>query len=329
MEVPANRVGTNKAARLSTYALGMPVGEEILARAVAYLREEVAPHAEAIDRGPSALRTALNGLAERGLMALKRPAEYGGPGLDEPLFRKFQEEVARTSGSLAFLQTQHQSAVAMLARSDNEALKQKYLPQMADGGRYVGIGFSQLRRPGSPIMRAERCDEGYRLNGEVPWVTGWDFYEEFLIGAQLPSGEAVFGPVPLREGSGISVSEPMRLAAMESANTVAVTLDDYLLRDEDVAFIRPAGWIRNNDQINIALQGHFAIGCAQAGIDVVRRAAEKRGATFLFEAAEALQAELEDCRQATTSAQVATDEESTEERLQVRSTWRSDVPTRG
>src|SRR5579885_1869979 len=161
--------------------------------AVDYLQKEVAPKANEIDRDPAALRKALNGLCERDLMALKRPAEYGGPAVKEDEFRRFQEECARASGSLAFLQTQHQSAVGMIVRSQNDALRDTYLPRMGNGERLVGIGFSQLRRGGPPIMRAEEAMGGYILNGNVPWVTGWDYYPEFLMGATLPDGQALFG----------------------------------------------------------------------------------------------------------------------------------------
>ncbi|MGV3614588.1 MAG: acyl-CoA dehydrogenase family protein [Fimbriimonas sp.] len=300
--------------------------ESALEEAIVYLREEVAPRAQAIDRDPEALRVALAGLAARDLMAMKRPQEFGGPELPEPLFRQFQQAVAQTSGALSFLQTQHQSAVAMLARGDNRALMEEYLPEMGDGRRYVGIGFSQLRRPGPPIMRAEPVDGGYRLEGHVPWVTGWDFYEEFLLGAQLPSGDSLLAPMPLRTGEGVQVSPPMDLAAMGSANTVSVDIQDYFLPDEKVAFVRPGNWLRNNDQFNIALQGHFALGCAQAGIDVVRQAAERRGA-FVAEAADRLQEELEACRRETAEAQISVDEETTEARLRVRA-WAIDLAVR-
>src|SRR5436305_10585450 len=112
---------------------------------------------------------------------------------------------------------------------------------MGNGEKLVGIGFSQLRRKGDPVMKAESCDGGYRLNGHVPWVTGWSFYPEFLIGATLPDGQAVFGIVPLHKTEGhaghVSVSEPMRLAAMESAMTVTADLQNWLLPEDKVAFV--------------------------------------------------------------------------------------------
>jgi alkylation response protein AidB-like acyl-CoA dehydrogenase len=300
--------------------------DPVLQRAVDYLMGEVRPRAQEIDQDVEALKVALQGMCERDLMALKRPAAYGGPAMAEGDFRRFQEEVARVSGSLAFLQTQHQSAVSMLAKSENTSLKDRYLPKMGNGEKLVGIGFSQLRRPGPPIMRAIRVDGGYQLSGTVPWITGWSLYPEFLVGACLEGGESLFAVVPLSTQAGIQVAPPMRLAAMESAMTVSAEFSGWLVPDEDVAFIKPGNWIQNNDMINIALQGHFALGCARGALDVLHTAAEKRGASFLLETLEKLGAELVECKIQTTRAQRGEDI-VTDERLAVRA-WAIDLAVR-
>jgi alkylation response protein AidB-like acyl-CoA dehydrogenase len=295
---------------------------EILERAEKFLREEVAPHATEIDVDPEALRRALTGMARAELLSLRRPVAYGGPEVSEGTFRQFQEAVARYSGALAFLQTQHQSAGSMISKSDNEVIKQKNLPKMANGERLIGIGFSQLRRKGEPIMRAEAVPGGYVLNGHVPWATGWSFFQQFLIGATLPSGDALFALVPFASKSvgqsEISVSEPMRLAAMETPMTVTVDLRNWRVPQEEVVFVKPADWIANNDMINITLQGHFALGCARAGLDILQSAAEKKGLPFLTTAYDKLSAELEKCREATAGAPASSNEESTQERLDIR-----------
>jgi alkylation response protein AidB-like acyl-CoA dehydrogenase len=217
----------------------------------------------------------------------------------------------------------------MIARSENEALKRAYLPKMANGERLVGIGFSQLRRSGPPLMRAERVDEGYILDGTVPWVTGWSFFPEFLIGAMLPDGRALFGivPLPVEPTKGIGVSPPMELAAMGTAMTVSVEFERHLLRHDRVAFIREAGWIKNSDMINIALQGHFAMGCALAGLDVLEQNASKKPMEFLKTVHGQLLEELRECKRATANAQQSVSEETTEERLQVRA-WAIDLAVR-
>ncbi len=305
----------------------MSSAAEILSSAEEYLAAEVRPKANEIDADVSALREALGGLCERGMMAMRRPSEFGGPGLDEGAFRCFQESVARASGSLAFLQTQHQSAVSMIAKGDNEELKARLLPRMGDGEFLCGIGFSQLRRPGKPMMTATPVSGGYLLNGTVPWVTGHSFYHSFLIGATLPGGEAVFGVVPFLDtevegGGSIRFEGPMRLAAMESPQTMSAELSGWLLKDEDVAFIKPDGWIQNNDMINVTLQAWFALGCARAGLDIVWTNFEKKGADFVRSAWEALDGELERCRDAAQNQDLPT-----AERLRIRA-WAIDLAAR-
>lgn len=302
----------------------------VIETAVQLLREEIAPRAQEMDHDSAALKWAMDRMAEHDLLALKRPVEFGGPAIADTEMRHFQEEIARYSGALAFLQTQHQGVVGMIAASQNQALRREYLPLMGNGGRLVGVGFSQLRRPGPPIMRAEPAPGGYRLDGLVPWVTGWGFYPEFMIGAALPDGQAVFGLVPLvaeTDDARIKISPPMRLAAMASANTVSVTLDNFFLPEEKVALIREAGWIQNNDQINIAQQGAFALGCAQAGLDVLRQNADRRKLCFAQEAYEKLAAELAECRRQTEESRKNVGEETTVERLRLRA-WQIELAVR-
>ncbi len=306
--------------------------DETLQEAVAFLRDEVGPRANEIDMDLDALKWALDELCRRDLMALRRPMEYGGPGFSEPMFRDFQEAVARYSGSLAFLQTQHQSAASMIAKGDNELLKQATLPKMGNGERLIGIGFSQLRRPGPLMLTAKKMDGGYELNGAVPWVTGFGLFGEFLIGASLDDGRAVFGVVPFvptwRLKGEIAFTEPMRLAAMESPQTVTAQLTDFFVPDEDVAFIKPAGWIQNNDMINITLQGFFALGCARAGLDQLLSAYEKKQSPFIKAAYDALDAELSECRRRTIAVQESGDEDvTTDEKLKIRA-WSIDLAVR-
>lgn len=305
---------------------------ETLELAKSFLKNEVFPRANEMDQNPEALRWGLNGLAERSLLALRRPIEFGGPGLPEHMFREFQEEVARYSGSLAFLQTQHQSAGSMIAKSTNGPLKKATLPFMADGLRLIGIGFSQLRRPGPPLLTAIETSEGYVLEGEVPWVTGLTFFPEFLIGASLPDGQAVFGVVPFvptkREGGGIRFSEPMRLAALESPQTVSAHLTKFLMPHQDVAFIKPVGWIQNNDMINITLQGFFALGCARAGLDQLQMALERKKSPFIEEALAKLKHDLDECKALMIALQSSGDEETTtQEKLDARA-WAIDLAVR-
>lgn len=283
-----------------------------------YLHETVKPRAQIIDRDPTVLGQVLKGFAANEWMALKRPLEYGGPHASDTDFRRYQEEVARTSGTFAFLQTQHQSAVSMLSKSTNQALKKAYLPHMGNGDKFVGIGFSQLRRKGPPLVNATPVEGGFTLSGHVPWVTGYSFYPEFLVGATMEDGSALFAIIPLKNQLGIEVSSPMELAAMGAAQTVTVELKNLFVPTTQVVYIREPGWIQNNDQINIALQGQFAVGCSLAALDIIKDAADRKNLEFLQVAHESLSNELEQLREQLLKAQADVSGQSTTERLRLR-----------
>ncbi len=289
----------------------------MLQAALKYFEDEIRPNAYAIDHDPKAMFAAFEGLKQRGLLALKRSDEFGGPALSEADFRRFQEEIARHSGALAFLQTQHQSAVSLISKQGSDALKKAYLPHMHDT-KTVGLGFSQLRRAGNPICRAALVDGGFRIEGFVPWITGKGYFNEYMIGATLPNGQALFGLIPLKNVKGQTLSKPMKLAVMEAAHTVTAQLDAYFLPNAKVAFIQDKDWIKANDAFNITLQGHFSIGCAMAGIDIVRDNGQKRGLAFLTKAANDLEMEVEDCRQALIDSQRDFDEATAPDRLKKR-----------
>ncbi|MBD2743839.1 acyl-CoA dehydrogenase family protein [Coleofasciculus sp. FACHB-1120] len=295
--------------------------------AESYLRKSVAPLATQIDSSSEALREALKGLGERSLLALRVPQERGGSEVSEQTFRIFQELIARYSGALAFLQAQHQSAGGMLATSKNSSLKCQYLPHMSNGEILVGVGFSQLRRQGDPTVKAFPVEGGYHLEGQVPWVTGWGLFQEFIVAATLPDGSAVFGIVPFATsyqemGGAITFTQPMQLAAMTSTNTVTANLTSWFLPQERVVSVKPAGWIRENDLKNILHQGFFALGCARAGLDILEAAAQTKPNAFISIAFKSLDQELTAC-----STAIRHPPKPFADRLQIRA-WAIDLAVR-
>ncbi|MGI8503668.1 MAG: cyclase family protein [Hassallia sp.] len=289
-----------------------------------FLLQEVAPKANEIDSNPQALFQALQGLGKLDLLALRSDKQ-----VSEATFGDFQELIARYSGALAFVQTQHQSAAAMLIASNN-ALKQAYLKRMGNGEVLIGVGFSQLRRGGEPLTLAVPVAGGYQLDGVVPWVTGWNLFQHFIVAATLPDGSAVFGIVPFvqtsqKAGGEITFSAPAQLAAMTSSNTVSATLTHWFLPEEQVVFIKPPGWIHENDKNNILRATFLATGCAFAGLDILKAAKENKSLPFINEAFESLLQELTKCRSVIREAQQKPI--GIAERLEMRA-WAIDLATR-
>ena len=295
--------------------------KDILRSWQSWLVEEIKPIANEIDRNSIALKSALEGMGDRSWLALKVPVKLGGSGLTELEYRLTQIELARISGALTFLQTQHQSAASMLSKSDNTALQQQFLPNMAKGKALVGVGFSHLRRRGIPMVSGIETDSGYEISGEVPWITGYDFFSHFILGVTLKDGRELYGILPLQNqqvarGS-ITCSQPMELLAIAATNTVSAKIDRWCLDGDRVVAIKPPGSIHQSSRNNILNHGWYAIGCAFAGLDIVLASAKKKQLDFLYESWQSLDLKVTQCLQKAI-ALAKDDNTSYEQKLELR-----------
>lgn len=275
--------------------------QDILNSTESYLKECIVPRAEIIDSDSEALKIALVGLENRSLLALRVPQKWGGADIPPEIFYEYQELTARYSGALSFLQTQHHSATAMIASSDNEMLKSRYLGAIAQKELRLGVGFSHLRRSGNPAVTATPAKDGYLLSGNIPWITGFRLFQKFIVAAVLPDNRAVFGVLPFanidREYGKIAVSEIMQLIAMNSTNTVTATLDNWLLHESEIIAVKPVGWIAENDSKNILNFVPGTFGCIRAGLDVISAAATSKDSPAIAAAYGKLEQKLDRLKQ--------------------------------
>ena len=308
----------------------MAIDAEFLKQSERYLLEFVGPNAAVLDQNPQALRNALQGLGELNLLALRGPTDGRRQSIDELTFCAFQEQVARYSGALAFLQTQHQSAASMIASSSNQRLREAYLPYLSAGKILLGIGFSQLRRPGEPSVIAAPINGGYQISGEVPWITGYGCFEEFIVAAVLPDKRILFGLMPLESamqthGGEIKVSNPLPLASMTSTNTVKARIVDWTIPESYTIAIKAADWLQQRDQQKALSHSFFALGCAQAGLDVLSTS-QSNILSFISPVLKSLAEELATCRTAIYQAQRPSDNQEVD-RLKLRA-WAIELAVR-
>lgn len=267
-----------------------------------WLQQKIKPVANEIDLSPQALQVALQEMGELSLLALKVPLKLGGSGWSKLEYSRLQVLLAKTSGALTFLQTQHQSAGEMLSKSNNKYLKQELLLQMATGKILIGVGFSHLRRQGIPMVSAKELTNGYEITGEVPWITGYNFFDRFILGATLEDGREIYGILPFKnvwrkKRGSINLSSPMKLMAISSTNTVSAKIDRWYLEKDWVVSIKPAGSIHHNSRRNILNHGWYALGCAYGGLDILSSLAINKQLGFLKESWQNLHGEAKRAEQ--------------------------------
>ncbi|MCW6036755.1 hypothetical protein K4A83_10845 [Spirulina subsalsa FACHB-351] len=268
---------------------------------------EIPSTPEKLEQDPSALSQAIQILGRHKLLALRVPQRYGGRELGDLDWFCYQEAIAHYSGTLAFVQTQQQTAAAFLAGAENTTLKQDYLAQISQGTLTLGVGFAHLRRK-TPPLSAVPTEGGYLLTGQIPWLTGVNIFTQAIIAATLPDATILLTIIPLQTssqptGGTLTLSPPLALAAMSGSHTVQADLVQWFTPHREVISHKAANWLAQKDQQGILNPTPLILGCAQAGLSILEQAHHQQNSHILHSALQKLTHTVIECRQTILEAQ--------------------------
>jgi alkylation response protein AidB-like acyl-CoA dehydrogenase len=175
-----------------------------------------------------------------------------------------------------FIITQRTGACGRIAASDNEQMKSRWLPALADGSAMATVGISHLttsrRHLAQPVMRARAVAGGYLLDGYSPWVTGAVEADVVVVGAVLDDGNQILVALST-DLAGVEIPQPPRLVGLTASCTGELRCHEVLVPQECLL----AGPIENVMQHGTGagtggLQtSTLAIGLASAAIDFLEQ----------------------------------------------------------
>nr|WP_028932208.1 acyl-CoA dehydrogenase family protein [Pseudonocardia spinosispora] len=114
-------------------------------------------------------------LGARGWLGMTLPTEYGGHGRDALARYVVTEELLAAGAPVAAHWIADRQIGPSLLRFGTETQKQRYLPRIAKGECYFGIGMSEPDS-GSDLAsvrtKAVRVDGGWQLTGTKVWTSG-------------------------------------------------------------------------------------------------------------------------------------------------------------
>jgi alkylation response protein AidB-like acyl-CoA dehydrogenase len=165
------------------------------------------------------------------------PETSGGAGFAAADILAGCMELARADLVPAFILTQFQSAITRLGVAPSEGLKEWWLPRLASGECFATVGISHLttsrQHVAKPVVAAEPTELGYRLTGEVPWVTGGSHADLLVTGAIVPDGRQILVALPTNR-AGVTVGAFENLLALTGSQTGPVHLEGAQVSREEV-----------------------------------------------------------------------------------------------
>jgi butyryl-CoA dehydrogenase len=241
----------------------------------AFAAAEIAPRAQAIDQANQFPHDLVAAMAERGLLGVTIPREWGGAGRDYVSYALALEALARASAVVSVIASVNNSLVAEpLAAFGSDAQKDMWLRRLATG---ESIGAFALSEPqaGSDAANQQttaRLDErGYVIDGHKVWVANGEVADVAIVFAATQPGTRGRGVgaflVPL-DTPGIT-----RAPTGESLGVRGLGCVDMELRDVHVDAAALVGgpqdgfhvamWALDGGRVAIAAQ---ALGVGQAAL---------------------------------------------------------------
>ena len=211
-----------------------------LARDVA--RRAVAPHAREADETGELSKESLRALADADLFRVTIGERWGGLGLGDVEAAIVLEEIARADVSTAICcQLAFNGPSRGIEHLGGDALKERWLPRVADGEAIVSIGITEPDA-GSAVqdMRTALVDDGagrWRLNGYKNYSTLGHLAEGILVWCRWPGGVGADGigavVVPM-DRDGVELTGRHHGMGIHAATEAEVAFDGVAIGEEDV-----------------------------------------------------------------------------------------------
>ena len=236
-----------------------PVVTELMERVRVLADEVLFTSALEVDRTGVIPPTHWERLAAEGMYGLAAPPDAGGPGLDLPDIIESLEVMASGCLATTFTWIQHHGAVVALGATANAALRDAHLADAVAGRARFGVAFAGVI-PDPPRMTAVRTDDGWRISGHAPFVSGWGVIHQLQMSAgDVDTGDIVGAIVEAVAQPGVEV-QPQPLLAADATNTVSLHVADLHVPDSRIVSRVPRADFMANQLFGVRLNGTLPLG---------------------------------------------------------------------
>jgi alkylation response protein AidB-like acyl-CoA dehydrogenase len=176
-------------------------------------------------------------LAQAGVLGWVIPPEFGGAGVTQRELLAGYVQLASACLATTFVLTQRNGACQRIAGSTNDGLKSRLLPKLARGDLFATVGISHLTTSRQhllqPAVQVLEEGDGFRFQGDVPWVTGAAHADTIVTGGTLADGRQVLAAISTNL-PGVKVGAPAQLLALSASQTSSVQLDNVTVGRNDL-----------------------------------------------------------------------------------------------
>lgn len=219
-----------------------------------------------VDRADSIPVNHLDQLAELGLYGAFAPSSDGGLELDLPELSAVVEELAAACLATTFVWIQHfRLLAAVLDPTGPPFVRNQYL-KVISGEVRGGVALGGLQ-PGPARLHATPTQDGWRLDGDSPWVSGWGVVDELFIAARGPDNTVINIVVDAHDQPGLEVTRH-HLSALNASATVRLVFNALSVEGERMVGQVPHDPSRETPE-GLRVNGSLALGVTRRCCDLL------------------------------------------------------------
>ena len=150
-------------------------------------------------------------------------------------------EVYSRSSAFGFTLWQHLAALERIECSEDWCKKNADLfRDIKQGDCTVGLATTHLAKESGSPLKGVRVDGGYILNGQVPWCSGFSYFNKVILGFETEAGIGfAMSSMPGKWAANPkwTVSR-LDLSVLDATNTVSAILQDLFVSDVEIISFR-------------------------------------------------------------------------------------------
>ena len=255
-------------------------------KARAFALKEILPVAWYYDAADDMPLTVLRKAYDAGIMNIDIPKKYGGQGLGLVEAAIMTEELSAACPGLATSIFDNSLGMEPLLLSENEELRQHYLPKILNEEKKICFATSE------PLMGSDvagmRCKatadgEDFILNGTKYWITNGgvaDYASVFATVDPKKQHDGICAFLVETDWPGIHVGQPIPKMGQRCSNTVALKFDNVRVPKENLLAPPGKGFVLAMKTFGRTrpIIGAFGVGAARSAMEFSLDYAKKRKA---------------------------------------------------
>ncbi len=251
-----------------------------------FAKQEIAPHAEHVDRTGEFPVETFKKMGELGLLGIPFPECYGGSGGDTISYALSVEEIGKACGSTGL---SYAAAVSLGAAPvyyfGTEEQKQEYLVPLATGRALGAFGLTEPNAEsdaGGTRTKARSEGDSYVISGEKCWITNAGYARTVIVTAVTgkdDNGKNIISAIIVpTDSEGFTINSEYDKMGVRGSNTSQLILDNVRVPKQNLLGSPKKGFKQflntlDGGRISIAA---LAVGIAQGAFEAALAYAHER-----------------------------------------------------